>query len=99
MTVSIPFVDAARRQVGVSLTVEMLNRVDAQRLLEGIPSRSAMIAELVELGLQLRENPMQVAHALVDALEATLADDGETDADHTKVPPKEAVPADRAYWA
>jgi metal-responsive CopG/Arc/MetJ family transcriptional regulator len=78
MPVALPFVDSAKRQIGVSLTVETLNRIDAQRLLEGIPSRSAMIAELVELGLQLRENPMQVAHALVDALEATLTDDTET---------------------
>lgn len=75
MNVSVPFVDRARRQTGVSLTVEALNRIDAQRLLSGIPSRSAMIAELIDIGLQVRESPMEVAHALVDALEATLREE------------------------
>ncbi|MCJ2057737.1 hypothetical protein MKL09_14375 [Methylobacterium sp. J-048] len=91
MPCSIPFVDAARRQIGVSLTVETLNRIDAQRLLEGIPSRSSMIAELVELGLQLRENPVEVAKALVDALEASLADDAVPAIDPAVVPLRDAV--------
>lgn len=60
------------RQVGISLTDDVLDRIDALRILDGMPSRSAMLAELIGLGLAFRESPIEAVAVIIEAMEAAV---------------------------
>lgn len=79
MTVSLPFSGRPMRQVGTSLPDSTLDRIDALRMMIGMPSRSAFLAELIELGVELYENPASAIGQMIDGLEQVFAD-AETDA-------------------
>lgn len=65
MPVAAPFVARPMRQVSTALSDETLDRLDALRVMTGMPSRSAIMAELFELGLALHENPQNAIEMLI----------------------------------
>lgn len=71
MPASIPYLDRAGRIVSVTLSDDILDRLDEQRLLDDDhPARAAQIREAVELWLDLRENPESAVLLLVQGLRA-----------------------------
>jgi hypothetical protein len=75
MPASIPYLDRAGRIVSVTMSDDMLDRLDAQRLLDaGHPARAAQIREAVELWLNIKEDPEASVLMLAQGLRALHAD-------------------------